>query len=154
MFDDAIVKRPPGRPSLYTAEIADEICERLAAGEGLNAICKDQHMPTEKAVRLWVDEDRDGFSPRYVRAREMQAEHWASEIVQIADSVRQGATSEEVNAARLAVDARKWIASKILPKRYGDRMTVEGNPDQPLIPTRIELVAVAPSAPEPAKDAE
>ena len=124
MSTTAILKRPRD-PVRYSSELADEICRRLAAGEGLNTICKDQRMPDESSVRQWVGEDRDGFAPKYARAREMQAEHWVSEIVQIADSVRKGATSEEVNAARLAVDTRKWVASKLLPRRYGDRLDVQ-----------------------------
>lgn len=118
----------------YSRELADEICERLAAGAGLATICRDAHMPSESSVRQWVDDDRDGFAARYVRAREMQAEHWASEIVDISDSVRRGSTSEEVQAARLAVDSRKWIASKVLRDRYGERVEHVGAGGKDLIP--------------------
>ena len=55
-------------------------------------------------------------------------------------------------AARLAVDTRKWIASKVLPKKYGDRQVLAGDPDAPLQVTKIELVAVSPSAPEPGRE--
>ena len=82
-------------------------------------------MPSRKVVHEWVADDRGGFRDKYARAREAQAEYWASEIIEISDSVRKGATSEEVQAARLAVDSRKWVASKLLPKRYGDKLETE-----------------------------
>jgi hypothetical protein len=61
------------------------------------------------------------FATNYARAREHQAESYADEIASIADSA-QGLDSAGVNAARLRVDARKWCASKLLPKRYGDKI--------------------------------
>jgi hypothetical protein len=101
----------------YTEKLADEICERLSLGESLRAICEDAHMPTETAVRKWAVNDVNGFSSRYTSAREAQADHYAEEIVTIAD------TAEDANLARLRVDARKWFASKVAPKRYGDKIT-------------------------------
>src|SRR4051794_21605109 len=114
MFDDAIVDRPRGRPSRYSEKIATEICDRLAAGESLNAICRDEHMPHERTVRRWAIEDHEGFSPRYACARELKAEHLFDEIVDIADRVANEREASIVNAARLAIDARKWVASKML----------------------------------------
>ena len=141
---DRKVRRAPVR---YTEALADEILDRLSNGEALNSICADPHMPDEKAVRKWAVDEALGFGPKYTRAREMQADWWAEEIISISDSVRRGASSEEVNAARLAVDSRKWIASKLMPRRYGDRVTVEGNPDAPLqTVTRIELVPITASS--------
>jgi len=125
MFDAADVKRPPGRPSRYSDETAAEICDRLAAGESLNAICRDEHMPHERTIRRWAIEDHEGFSPRYACARELQAEHLFDEIVDIADRVANEREAAIVNAARLAIDARKWVASKMLPKKYGDRLDVQ-----------------------------
>jgi hypothetical protein len=57
-----------GRPSLYTDELADAICELLAAGESLNAICRDERMPSRKVVHEWVADDRNGFRDKYARA--------------------------------------------------------------------------------------
>ena len=125
MSDKAVATRKPyphRQPFLYSDELADEICDRMADGESLNSICKDPYMPTERAVRKWADKNYEGFGPKYARARERQAEYWANEIIVIADSVRHGATSEEINAARLAIDSRKWIAARLLPRRYGDRV--------------------------------
>lgn len=120
------IKRPRGRPSKYTEEIAAEICARLAAGEGLKTICRDAHMPDEARVREWAIDDREGFSPRYARAREIQAERWADEIVAITDDAGAGSpTHEHIAHARLRMDGRKWLLSKLLPKKYGDALDLK-----------------------------
>ena len=112
-------------PSAYTDELASEICERIARGESLKSICRDKGMPPESTFRRWVLEDYGGLAALYARAREMQTECFVDEIVAIADSVADCTDSSIVHAARLAIDTRKWIASKMLPKRYGDRLDVE-----------------------------
>jgi hypothetical protein len=129
MFDDATVDRPRGRPSRFSDEIATEICERLADGQSLIDICKDENLPAERTIRKWLAEDRNGFVPQYVRAREAQVEHYIDEIVDIADSVANCTDSAIVHAARLAIDTRKWAAAKRLPKKYGDRLDLEHKGD-------------------------
>ncbi len=126
-------KRPKkGRPSLYTEALAAEICRRLAEGESLRGICADKAMPAISTVMGWLfDGKHDGFSAQYARAREAQAELRADEITDIADGVEHGA-SEAVQAARLRVDARKWIAAKLLPKRYGDKLQHTGEGGGPI----------------------
>ncbi len=119
-------RRKVGRPSLYTEALTAEICRRLAEGESLRAICADKAMPAISTVMGWLFDDKhEGFSAQYARAREAQAELRADEITDIADGVEHGA-SEAVQAARLRVDARKWIAAKLLPKRYGDKLDLGG----------------------------
>jgi hypothetical protein len=120
-----------GRPSKYTQELADTICERIAAGESLRAICAEVG-ESETTVRRWALNDVGGFSAQYARAREIQAETLVDQIVQIADASENDFTvtedgkkivnQEVVARARLRVDARKWVASKILPKVYGDKV--------------------------------
>jgi hypothetical protein len=114
----------------YSKEIAEEICERLAQGESLRAICADGHLPSEAAVRQWDMDNRDGFSTHYARARAIGYERLAEDIVEIADapvgSLDNGATdSGAVNKQRLQIDSRKWLLSKMLPKKYGDKVTTE-----------------------------
>lgn len=108
-----------GRKSSYTQDLADRICKRLAAGESLRAICDSDDMPLPETVRSWYINDVEGFSAQYARAREAQAEHYAEDIVHIAD------TESDQAKARNRIDARKWTASKLLPKRYGDKVEVE-----------------------------
>lgn len=115
-----------GRPSVYTPELADEICRRLAEGESLNKICQTPDFPDESTIRLWALKNHEGFYPKYAQARELQAQKWADDCITIAD------TAEKADLARLQVDTRKWIVSKMLPKVYGDKVTHEGNPDAPI----------------------
>lgn len=142
----AFVSEPPvkpakqkGRPCTYTEAIAAEICERLAAGETLRQVCKDPRMPPPSTVRLWVLDDREGFAERFARARDLLIEHWADEILDIADDAtndwmerhgKDGETAaafnpENVNRARVRIDSRKWLLSKLKPGRYGDRISTE-----------------------------
>ncbi len=119
-------KAKNGRPSLYTEALAAKICLRLAEGESLRSICADKAMPGLSTVMGWLfDGKHEGFPEQYARAREAQAELRADEITDIADGVEHGA-SEAVQAARLRIDARKWIAAKLLPKRYGDKLNLGG----------------------------
>ena len=133
MSDNITTAKRPRDPVRYSPELADEICQRLAAGEGLRQICRSPHMPDESSVRLWVEKDSAGFAPQYARARERGYERWAEEILQIADADYTGPDGTTDNAlvqqARLRVDSRKWLLSKMLPHRYGDRLDVqnEGN---------------------------
>lgn len=128
-----------GRPSAYQAEIAEEICGRMAGGETLKDICQDERFPAPSTVRLWAVMDREGFSAPYARAREMQVEHWADEIVDISDDgtndwiVRQVGEDrvetvpdhEHISRSKLRVDSRKWLAAKLMPRTYGDKQQLE-----------------------------
>jgi hypothetical protein len=108
-----------GSQPVYTLELADKICARLAEGRALKAVCRDDDIPVSStAVRLWADEDKDGFASRFAHARAVQMDALADEIIEMADN----ATNEDVQAVRLRVDARKWIMSKIAPKKYGDKL--------------------------------
>lgn len=116
----------------FDQKIADEICERLAKGQSLRKICgpeRDDFIPGATTVFGWLD-SIPAFAQQYARARELQAEHYADEMVEIADSPNAtvGATGEpeirDPARDRLRVDTRKWIASKLLPKKYGDKIDV------------------------------
>jgi len=150
----AALKRPRGQQSLYTEEIAEEICGRLAEGEQLDEICADPHLPTASTVRRWaVEEDqeerlgRQGFASRYARARSIGYEKMTYELLKISDEPCIGADGYADNGLvqkqRLQVESRKWLLSKLLPKQYGDKVTQEitGEDGGALI-TRIELVPV------------
>jgi hypothetical protein len=109
----------PGRPSIYSEELAARICERLALGETLRAVCRDDDMPSPPTVIRWTLEKTD-FSEQYARARETGYRLLADELVEIADD-----KLGEPQRDRLRVDTRKWLLSKALPKIYGDRQTHE-----------------------------
>jgi hypothetical protein len=138
-----------GSQPVYTQALADEICDRLADGEPLNVICKTPGMPCFKAVLNWVrDEKRaPGFGQSYARARSVGYERIADEVLAISDTDCLGPNGYVDNAAvqraRLMVESRKWMLSKMLPKIYGDKIELSGDANAPLL-TRIELVAIRP----------
>lgn len=146
------------RPTDYNEDIADKICERLADGESLRQICADDAMPSRSAVFKWLGKHPE-FADQYARAREEQAETLADEIVGIADETEVRAQGEDgevvlsldptaIARNRLRVDARKWVAAKLKPKKYGDKVQTEltganGGPVQTV--SRIERVIVRPA---------
>lgn len=119
-----------GRPSLYSEELTDIICERLVLGESLNKICKDADMPSLSIVFKWLGEKPE-FLEKYNIAKEAQADTLADQIMDISDEMplmnpTTGAVdSGAVQHQRLRVDARKWIAAKLKPKKYGDKVQTE-----------------------------
>lgn len=116
-----------GRPSSYTDEIADQICERLAEGESLVVICRSEGMPSYSSISRWLlDEKRDDFRAKYALARATQADYLADQMQVIADEC------DDPAKARLQIDTRKWHASKLAPKKYGDKVTVGGDAESPL----------------------
>lgn len=126
--------KPIGRPSTYSDDVAATICQRLACGESLRAICLGDDMPDRTTVYDWLFRIPE-FASQYTRAREEQAETMADDIVAIADEsyhdhdidenghVR--VNNEAIQRSKLRVEARKWVAAKLKPKKYGDKITQE-----------------------------
>jgi hypothetical protein len=138
-----------GNGPVYSKAVVDEICNRLMQGESLRSICRDAHMPHEKAVRNWVIDRADTFGRQYTRARELGYQSIAEEIIEISDENPIGPDgyidNGAIQRARLRTDSRRWFLSKMLPSQFGDKVTQEivGDADQPIV-TRIELVPVDP----------
>ncbi len=134
-----------GRPTLFSQQLADTICSRIAEGESLREICKDDDMPERVTIYRWLQADPD-FCNHYTRAREDQADTLADEIMAIADETpdlnpildKHGALIEiQLHSAYLQwqkqrIDARKWTAMKLKPKKYGDRQILAGDAENPL----------------------
>src|ERR1043166_1924882 len=132
---------PGGRPSDYSQEITNQICARLASGEPLTRICESEEMPGLTTVYRWMAEHED-FRKEYARAREDQADTLADEILKIADE-----KDEDDQRQRLRVDARRWYAGQIRPKKYGEKMTQEvSGPDGGPIAMRTVVNFVEPSS--------
>lgn len=113
-----------GRPSAFTQEIADEICHRLSNGETLRAIIDSSpFMPERKSIYRWLESNEE-FRHQYTRARAEQADYYAEQIVD------EAMTSHDAQIGRLRVDALKWAASKMAPKKYGEKVEIETS--QPL----------------------
>jgi len=128
------IPRPAHRPIEYTEEIAEEVCWRLAHGESLVSICSDDHLPHCATIYRWLIRFPI-FCEMYARAREDQADTNADEILAIADERPPEFKDDKgriyldqtfIQWQKNRIDARKWTAAKLKPRKYGDRMAVEG----------------------------
>ena len=135
---------PAGRPTLYNEQIASAICAEMAEGRSLRSICRDDGMPSLTAVFTWLAKHPE-FADQYARAREAQADALFEEVLEIADDARNDwmerngedagwqLNGEHVQRSRLRVDARKWMAGKLRPKVYGDKMQHTGEGGGPIV---------------------
>ncbi|KAA0697426.1 terminase small subunit protein [Neorhizobium sp. P12A] len=129
-----------GRPVEYSVEIADKICELLSDGEkSLRSICAMDGMPSKSTVFRWLSA-YDDFRDQYARAREAQADAIFDDILDIADTPMLGektkvdkdgnietTTGDMIEHRKLQIDARKWMAGKLRPKVYGDKLDIDLN---------------------------
>lgn len=131
--------RGRGRPSDYTPEMAAEICSRIADGMSVREMCTADDMPDKKTVFRWLGVHEE-FRHQYALACDARAEHMADEILDIADNgendwmertngdgenVGWTTNGEAIQRSKLRVDTRKWLLSKLQPKKYGDKVTQE-----------------------------
>lgn len=127
-----------GRPSEFSQEVADAICEGIADGKSLRSICNSEEMPNKSTVFRWLASNKE-FSDQYERAREAQGDSFFDDIAFISDQ-----DDLEANEKRVRIDARKWMAGKLRPKRYGDKVAlVGGGPDDPPIRAQVDLSKVS-----------
>lgn len=128
-------KRKPGRPSSYTQEIAERICDLIATSDkGLDRICTENpDLPHRDTIRLWCWKHPD-FYVQYKRAREMQQLWMGEKALQVAadgtndifidDDGKVRVDTDVIQRSRLIVDTIKWQASKLAPKVFGDKIDV------------------------------
>lgn len=149
---------PAGRPSEYKPEIAEQICQLIADNYRLRQIEQMDGMPARPTIRRWLAQHEE-FRIQYARAREELADDMADEILEIADDgrndwvERQGRggeiftalDTEAVMRSKLRCDQRRWLMSKIVPRKYGDKVAITGADDGPLA-----VRWVGPGDPEPA----
>jgi hypothetical protein len=155
-----------GRPSTFSQEVADAICEEIIQGKSVRQICQLGGMPAARTVYYWLENDSE-FSQQYARAREAQADKLFEECLAIADETEGDIVLEtgedgkaiarpnhaNVQRARLRVDTRKWAAGKLAPKKYGEHFTHVGDQEGPNSPRPAVIVTVGPGAP-PAREAD
>lgn len=129
-------------PSQYGPELLAIIFDRMSKGETLRAICKDDGMPSDSTVRRWVLEDSsgspDGIAAQYARARDLGLDAMADQLIETANTTEEGISEKtgpngrEITRAdalghrRLKIDTMKWYLAKLAPKRYGDRLELDG----------------------------
>lgn len=141
-----------GRPSDYSKELADDLCAQLAEGKSLRSVCLAESMPSCRTVFTWL-RTYPQFLQQYEKAKEECADALADEMLDIADDgsndwmekrnaegemIGWQVNGEHVQRSRLRIDSRKWIASKLKPKKYGDKLAVGGDENAP--PIRFEKI--------------
>ena len=137
-----------GRPSSFQ-DMAPQVCRLIAEGLSLRQIGATEGMPSMTTIMRWAFEKPE-FREQYARAREMQAERFADEILEISDdgtndwmTREQGDDTvtvidhEHISRSKLRVDSRKWLMSKLAPKKYGDKLEHSGPNGAPLTITLV-----------------
>lgn len=132
--------KPTGRPSLFTQQLADEICARLSKGEPLAVICRDDHMPSAMTVGRWKQANEE-LSLSIAHAREIGFDEIAADAMLIADddardweTIRDAeghvigikVDGEHVTRSKLRIETRLKLLAKWDPKRYGDKIAHVG----------------------------
>lgn len=122
-----------GRHTEFSQEIVDIVCERIADGESLRSICGDVTLPSKATIFKWLSQNKD-FADQYAHARDAQADAMADDILHISNTPCIGVKTttkstgietiegDMIEHRRLQVDARKWLAARMAPKKYGDRI--------------------------------
>lgn len=128
-----------GRPSSFTPEIADAICEWIAEGQSLASFCREKGVGYSTVMR-WLSENAT-FQENYARAHEDAGDADADKISDVAQRCLAGEFDPQ--AARVAIDALKWTAGKRKPKKYGDRLQLANDEKSPLTPVEFDPQARA-----------
>ena len=140
---EVLLSSPPrGRPTDYSTELADLVCQRLMEeGTLLEACDKHPELPHTTTVYRWLQVHQD-FRFKYCRAREDVMEMWADEIVRVSND-----ETLEPNDRRVKIDTKKWIMSKIAYKKYGDKLVHSGDPENPVrvMHKAVEIAALSPN---------
>jgi len=123
-------KRSVGRPVIYPMEspVWKDILDGISCGRSLSSVVRDEGMPSYQLVRKVIAENAE-YRAMYDKAVEDRADKLAEEIIELSDAVMpEGLKGPEASAwvqqKRLQVDARKWVASKLKPRTYGDKIDV------------------------------
>lgn len=125
------------KPIEWADELTQRICDEIAGGSGIREIARQKWSPSEPSIyrRMAADDD---FCRKINKARAAQQDREVEECVHMADE----ATPEDWQVVKLRIWARQWRASKLAPKKYGDRLELTGDADSPLVIQKIERVIV------------
>lgn len=123
-----------GRPSRYSVDLSSQICSLIMAGQSLREVCRREDMPSRSTVQSWLVKHEE-FSDQYARACQIRQEELFDEIFEIADDgsndwmdrqvgdkTVEVVNQEAIQRSKLRIDARKWVLSKMNPKKYGEKL--------------------------------
>ena len=124
-----------GRPTVYSKRIAEKVCLLVSEGRSLRTICSKSNLPSMQTIFRWLRENEE-FRSLYVLAKEEAADLLVEEIKDIADGIGGDYITDKhtgsirpnpvaVSRAKLQIESRKWLASKLKPKKYSDRLKVD-----------------------------
>ncbi len=149
-----------GRQSTYTPEIAAEICNLISQGKSIRSIGEMEDMPTAAGIFKWLNNFPD-FVDQYTRARMTRAHVRFERVDEVLQDLRAGTIDS--NMARVEIDTIKWQCGKEAPKKYGDRLEIAGDKENPLeinvgsielLKARIASVVARSGTPEPSSDSD
>ncbi len=124
-----------GRPSKYSDELADRICEAVATtARGIDHICRDHGFPDPCTIDRWLASN-ETFRGKFARAKERQAELLAYQGLEIADDSRNDTQFDDegneivnhdhIARAKLRIEQRRWLAAKLAPRKFSDKVQTE-----------------------------
>lgn len=111
-------KKKMGRPTDYSPELRDEICKRISSGNSVHRVSRQDDMPDRSTIYRWLREKPD-FKDQYERALKEREDYHFDEMLDIADLVEED--NIKIQKAKLMIDTRKWVLSRMNPKKYGDK---------------------------------
>ena len=114
-----------GRKTIYTEELGESIASLIMEGRSVNRICQSEQFPASTTVHRWICDFDHPFREKYARAVEARGIYFGEKVSEIAQLVLSGRV--DPNAGRVAIDALKWSAGRMNPRRYGDRIDVNAN---------------------------
>jgi hypothetical protein len=133
----------------YDPKLVDEVCDRIAEGETLRAICREEHMPSPQVIYRWMAAD-PSFKERFAQARELGEEVIVQECLDIADNATNDwmekldknaqpigwvLNGEHVQRSKLRIETRLKLLAKWNPRKWGDRQIIAGDAEAPLVTT-------------------
>jgi hypothetical protein len=156
-------KRERGRPTTYSKAVAAKFCAAIAEGNSVRAVCKDTKQPGMTTVFRWLGDPKlTDFRKQYARACEARADAFAEQLLDISDDatndymekVIEGevvgyvTNGEAIQRSKLRAETRRWLMSKVQPKKYGDKLDLTSG-DEPIVPVAIFDMRAKPVAPAP-----
>lgn len=149
--------RKKGTTTIKTPELLEAICAGISLGKSARAMCIEAGI-SQRVLWNWLASDAE-LMKQYLRAKELGVDAYAEEIIEISDDGSRDTYTDEkgkevidrevIARSQLRIDARKWYASRLAPKKYGDKLSVmqDGSDADKLVIHRIEVAFVAAVAP-------